>query len=398
MVWNGNLPKLVTFSVNLFITITRFWLGNSDVISLENNFMKNLTKIQLAVFSFAIPLFSCKVAEKHHDDFHLIDTSGLQELVGREISTIDSSCYYDGMVIDSTLLLIDGCNDYFLYGFEPGQFGPIVETGLTGQGPGDFISMPFFSRSNEESKLTVWDPSGFLKEAEITRADLTFSESKHLSIEFRGAKTVAKSGNRVYASKHRSSKGVVLYHQEGEDGVHWIVPPDYIKAHLDNFVSGEELTQPLADNNFEVGEADQFLAVGMKYYNSLFFINNEGQVLKSFLIAGQQGQDNLIVPKAAPEDEFLPEESSVFVYDSYATDRFLYFLSYGGSSLYNFQNHYDYGNPHLLIFDREMNYVEGFSLDRMLGFICVSADDKRLFGGALESDGITTMVEYELGL
>src|SRR5690606_27776327 len=102
--------------------------------------------------SFATLLFSCRVEEKHQSDFHLIDTSKLPELVGSEILTIDSSCYYDGMVTDSMLLLIDGCNDYFLYGFKLDQFRSMVETGQVGQGPGDFISIPFFSRSNDGGK------------------------------------------------------------------------------------------------------------------------------------------------------------------------------------------------------------------------------------------------------
>ncbi len=360
--------------------------------------MRNMTKIKLTTFSLATLFFSCQIIEKPQNGFHVIDTNALPELVGSEIPTIDSNCYYDGMVTDSMLLLIDACNHYFFYGFELERFGPMVETGLAGQGPGDFISIPSFSRSSDESKIAFWDPSGYLKEAEMTGPDLIFSGSKRLDMEFIGSKTVRGSGDKIYANKYRSARGIVFCHQEGKDGVHWIVPPDYIKTHTENFISGDELTQPLVDNNFEVGAADQFLAVGMKYYNTLFFIDNEGQVLKSFLIGGQEGQDNLIVPKATRKDEFMPNENAVFVYDSYATDRFLYFLSYGGSSLYNFQNHYDYGNPHLLIFDREMNYVKGFSFDRMLTFICVSPDDKRLFGGAMGKDEVSTIVEYQLKL
>ena len=360
--------------------------------------MRSLTRNQLTIFSIAILLVSCQVEEKHEVNFHQIETDEFLALTGTEMSVIDSGCYYDGMLTDSMLLLTDGCNDDFLYGFDLRGFNVVFEAGRAGQGPGDFISVPFFSQSNNNNEITVWDPAGFLKEAKLEGSNLVFPESNHLNVEFGGAKTVSQIGDRVYASKHRSAKGIGLYHDMGAEDVQWVKPPDYIQTYMDDFVSGDELGLPIGDNNMVVGDAEQFVAVGMKYFNNLFFIDSKGTLLKSFLIGRKEEQYSLIAPTADRDMQFLPEQSNVFIYDSYVTDHYFYFLSYAGESLYNFQNHYDYGNPHLLVFDYEMNFVSGFSFDRMLTFICISPDDKRLFGGAMGTNDLTAVVEYQLDL
>ncbi|MEC3881794.1 BF3164 family lipoprotein [Parapedobacter sp. 10938] len=358
-------------------------------------------QIQAALSSIIIVCFiSCRENDKNNQDgIQIIDTKDLDELVSTHLTTIDSSCFQDGEVLDSMLLLIDYCNSDVFYGYDLTTFKPLVATGTNGKGPGDFISVPFFSVSNNNTELAVWDPSGYLKYIDEFNPEIKASESRFLDPQFMGSRYVAIADNRIYGNKFKSGKGNIFYQEGNGGGLSWIEPPRYIKDHAYGFIHGEEFMQPFLENCFTIGgEGDRkFLAVGMKYYNTIYFMDTDGNLVKSFQLDMEGNGENIIVPQGDRNSEFFSPETTVFVYDVYSTDKFIYFLSYGSSSS-NFREKHEGGKSQLFVFDIDMNFVKGVTLDRKLGFICVSNDNERLFGGAIGNSGVSAMVEYQLNL
>ncbi|HUH18112.1 BF3164 family lipoprotein [Albibacterium sp.] len=194
----------------------------------------------------------------------LIDLTQSLSLKGQAINSIDSSCFYDIELVDSMLILVDMCNTNFIYSYDLSTYKPLFSTGIQGKGPNDFVSMPFFSQS-DKAKITMSEPTGQAKHFNQISATLNANETVPLGAEFMGSKNIIFSGNRIYGNNTSSGDGIIFY--KDNEKINWIEPPNFIKTSAEM----GDFKQLLLNNSFVIGGGSDVIAVGMKYYNSIFF-------------------------------------------------------------------------------------------------------------------------------
>jgi hypothetical protein len=113
--------------------------------------------------------FSCR---DNNSDLVTIDSkSPIKNLIGQEIKWTGLSCPFQISILDSILLIIDQCNDFYFHGYNIEAEKEIFHFGSKGKGPGEYTSLPiitgqwiisegkrsFIIRNISESKLDEID-------------------------------------------------------------------------------------------------------------------------------------------------------------------------------------------------------------------------------------------------
>lgn len=328
-------------------------------------------------------LFSC------YEDKLAVDTVDLNEserIAGIELASIPPGCYWQMDIVDSMLVLNDGCHDDFFHFYDVETFAFQFSGGTEGRGPNDFQSAPFLAKS-EIAALAISEPQGLLKYVDINDDRLFVEKSIALNAGG-GSRDIIETNDRIYGKNTSSGSGMIFYQnsKNSNSELKWIPIPPAIEL----IGQATNHRQRLSDNFFAVNESAKRVISGTRYFNNVFVFDWEGNVVESYEIDFPNQDVQLIDPAT----DYIAAAAPIFFNAVFSTGKYVYLLWHGLT--FDEMDRMDDGlSSKILVFNWSGNFVKSYTLDGRIATMAVSPDDKKLLAAKMQEDGLTSIWLYE---
>lgn len=244
-----------------------------------------------------------------------IHENGGDSLSPQLVENIELWCSDEMTICDSTLVIIDGCQEKKLYFFQLKDFSLLKNIGNTGNGPEDFL-YPFFLFNNNSllNELSLYDVN--LAKIKTIKMNYLLNDSSHCISTNRaipscliGSPDMAQIDNTYYGSKDLGL-GMFFTYSSKDKMEKWVPYPPSVSNNK------EEIRFNINQSRITVNHKKKLIVAATRFYNQLFLYNSNGELLRS----GTFGKK--INPEI--ENKKISTSSDIFFTHLYSTDKYIY--------------------------------------------------------------------------
>jgi len=342
-------------------------------------------KSNILIFSIIMMSFlSCETREKDIN----IDIQFEKKLTGKMITALDTGCYDDMDIINSTLYLRNFCGKTFFHLLDLSAENYRIDFGNRGQGPEEF-NEPLLLRSTNDSVFMTFDINTCeIKSFKTNIKDCTLQllNIKNIDKSLRGSYEMFLLQNKdLIGIKTDMGKGLFFkYNSSSDEDLVWAINKRYKKL-FNNLT----MNQAVFSDAIWVHELKQKVAVAMKYYNHLHFYTMDGALIKTLSIGKK------ITPVIDKKHQIVKDESKYCFIDIYGTKDYIYAL-WLGKSFQQLEQHAEKIQSGLFVFNWDGDLIKTFELDRTINRLAIDEQEQKLYGSERGEEGMGGIWVYDL--
>lgn len=305
------------------------------------------------------------------------------------ITALDTGCYYDMNIINSTLYLRDFCGKTFFHRLNLSANNYRIDFGNRGQGPEEF-NEPLLLRSTNDSVFMTFDVNTC--EIKSFKIDTESVDTLQL-LNITSIDKSLRGSSEMFLLQNKDLVGIKTYMGEGlffkynsssDEDLVWAINKRY--KQLFNDVT---MNQAAFSDAIWVHELKQKVAVAMKYYNHLHFYTIDGVLIKTLSIGKK------ITPILDRKTQTVKDESRYCFIDIYGTKDYVYAL-WLGKSFQQLEQNAEKIQSGLFVFNWDGDLIKTFELDKNINRIAVDEQKQELYGSESGGEGMGGIWVYDL--
>lgn len=316
-----------------------------------------------------------------------LDSTVLQEC------KVPPSCYWQAeFFTDSIMVLNDQCNvnERFFRFYNYVTDKSLYVTGNIGNGPNEFVSMPFLVKSTPDKPM-VSDPNGFLREISVENEQIVI-KNEYVLLAGGGTRDVQVVDDTLYAKNTNFGKGVFCIQRNFRNGnsstLEWVGMPKTLKLSENE----SKYISRISENSFAVNKKKNRIMSGMRYYNSIFIYDLQGNVRDEIKI-GADSENRSIIDEGSG---YIADDALIYANHIAFTDEYVYLVVY--AKTFNVMDTApNLASSYIIKLDWDGKHEKTYNVRGRIGALAVTKDDGELFLAIIEpKDGLSKLCKYQL--
>ncbi len=347
----------------------------------------NIIKL-LCTVSIAFFLTKCKEIEPH-----IITIKGAKspKLRGRVLE-IDKGCYSNMKLLDSCIVLIDGCGLTNFKIVNKNSRKNILSFGKEGKAP-DQYWLPEIIETNYIEDGCFWIHDVNNKKIKRIEIDDVIANETYIpkTSFFCGADILGScelnldvsNGMTFFGIDHLNGKGDFFIYKRNESKLNWI---SFFKESRSNMIPNEKKAMA---HYAKLRKDSNNIILGFRYFNRIHKYSDNGD-LEDIIQIGEKD----ITPNFKEKSKYyIPENVVSHILDIEAIDSKLYIL-YSGYKQEQLRTPLKLSNK-LIVFESFSKPTNVYNFDRYIYDIEMD-DNGEIYGLSVDQDGFTNLVVYDL--